>query len=196
MNGPTYFDLDGVLVDFVEVFRDAASRVLGQEPQVRHEDTYDLRDQLGLSVREYERVWRSPEIVEALLRAPLMNHDIESMVGEGPHVFITARGTSELECDHADMIRLATRTWLRRMIPGDYSPVYFVEASGKADLARSLGCRAAVEDAPSTVEELLARGIPVAMPVYGYNAHLAESHPLITTLRGWREPNLRDLLAV
>jgi len=190
----TYFDIDGVLTDFVRVFQVAGERELGRELPVHREDSYSLRDQLELSTREHERIWRSPHLLDAMLGAPPMNHELESLVGAGRHCFITARGTSELERDHADSIRIGTRAWLRRHFVEDFSDIHFVPAEGKAQLALELGVRVAYEDHPQTALDLALAGIAVRMPCYDYNRFVL--HRLITPIEGWREPSLFDLLGV
>ena len=181
----TYFDLDGVLVDWtLDIFIPAAKDVLQRSINQGEEQHYDLRIQLGLTDEEHERVWRDKRLVKHIRTASPINSIVPDLLQQ-KHCFITSRSTSSLEVSNAELIREATTMWVRRVL-GDDSPIHFVDPWKKAELALGLGITVAYEDNPDTVQQLTDAGIKVKMPVYAYNAQLTQ-HPLVEALHPWRQ---------
>jgi uncharacterized HAD superfamily protein len=186
-------DLDGIFVDFTrDIFIPAGELLLNRVLPQLHESTYDLRDQLGLSDTEHRRIWESDELCRMLLTASPINHRCELLLDGESHCFITSRGTSGLERNNANLIRMNTRRWVRETLR-DHSDIHFVEAREKTNRAMDLGIKQAWEDHPDTALAMAEAGIRVRMPVYGYNSGVY--HHRITRIEGWREPTLADLLA-
>jgi len=182
----TYFDLDGIVVDFTrDIFIPAGEQVLCWKLPQLSEDTYDLADQLGLTTREHDRIWASPELKFRMLTAPVINRECHQLVaGSGRHIFITSRGCDPRIPDWQGFREL-TEHWVRHALKDD-SPVFFAGPHEKALVARTLGVNTAWEDHPTIVADLVAAGIRVSMPVYDYNRKLA--HPLIHRVENWRRP--------
>jgi uncharacterized HAD superfamily protein len=181
-------DIDGVFCDFTrDCFAPAGERVLGRALPHLHEESYDLREQLDITDAEHDRIWKSGELLEALAEAPVIERSLpllNLLAGAEGFAFITARG--HLGSPQAEPIRSITLEWVRRRLGIAEPDIYFVEPSEKAIIARMLGATEMWEDHPATVLQLADCGIPVLMPVYGYNRH-AESHPLVHPVR-WNRP--------
>lgn len=181
-------DLDGIFCDFTRAcFIPAGERVLGRALPHLSEESYDLREQLGITSSEHDAIWESPELLETLLEAPAIERSLPLLDRIGSvegFAFITARGHQG--SPQAESIRSITVEWVRRRLGIAEPDIYFVEPSEKAIIARMLGATEMWEDHPETVLQLADCGIPVAMPVYGYNRH-AESHPLVLPVH-WNRP--------
>lgn len=177
-------DLDGVFCDFVrDCFIPAGERVLGRKLPHLREDSYDLREQLGITTLEHDAIWESSELLDAMLDAspiprslPLLNR-LEEVEG---YAFITARGHDG--SPQAESIRRITEHWVRHRLGIPEPLIYFVEPQEKVIIAQLLGATEMWEDHPDTVLQLASKGIAVRMPVYGYNRR-AESHPLVLPVR-------------
>lgn len=181
-------DLDGVFCDFTrDCFLSAGERVLGRPLQHLREDTYNLKDQLGITEEEHSAIWHSEELLDALLEAPIIERSrplLDLITSAEGFAFITARGHQG--SPQAESIRRITEHWVRHRLGIAEPLIYFVEPSEKVIIAQLLGATEMWEDHPETVLQLANRGIPVVMPVYGYNRH-AESHPLVYPVH-WNRP--------
>lgn len=181
-------DLDGVFVDFTrDCFAPAGERVLGRALPHLSEDSYDLREQLGITSAEHDAIWESAELLDAMLAAPPIARSLpllDRMAEVEGYAFITARGHDG--SPQARSIRRITEHWVRHQLGIPEPLIYFVEPSEKVIIAQLLGATEMWEDHPETTLQLANRGIPVMMPVYDYNRH-AESHPLVFPVH-WNRP--------
>ncbi|HEY0221124.1 MAG TPA: HAD hydrolase-like protein [Candidatus Paceibacterota bacterium] len=182
------FDLDDVLLNFSDPFREYLNSILNKDLKRNDIKSFYYEDQYGVSGAEMKKLVNDFYIDDNhynALPVPGAKEVLESLSKDNKLFIITAK---------PDYIAEKTENWVSEYFPGLFQQIHFAnhyhgdesKKRKKSDICKELEIDILVDDSLENANEVAGVGIPVLLPDRPWN-QLEKVHPFVTRVYSWKE---------